>query len=97
MKNLKISSLAAISALLMSFNIATAEPIDCTNLVGSPKNLGQLNKFVRETGYLSGKNVPTDAREAGVPVDDWIKEQVFSVCTNGPGNAADAANTENPS
>lgn len=56
------------------------QAVDCSGLVSSPKNLGQLNKFVRTTGFLSGQNVPTDGREAGVPVDEWVHDEVLSLC-----------------
>jgi hypothetical protein len=77
-------SAAAITIIALAVP-AYAEPIDCTNLIGEPKNLGQLNKVVRETGIFSGQNVPSDGRLFGVPVNEWIHTQVFEVCNNGPG------------
>lgn len=90
----KLVLLISAAAIVGFGGSAFADPIDCTNLIGAPKNLGQLNKVVRETPILSGQNVPKDARLFGEPVDDWIKEQVFSACTNGV--ADNAQNTVHP-
>ena len=59
-----------------SEQISGGDPIDLSNL--GAKNLGQLNKLVREEGLNSGKNVPQDASFFGRPVDDWVQDIVLS-------------------
>ena len=78
MKKLLIASAFVFVA---STSIASANNgVDCSSLIGSPKNHGQLNQVIKELGIFSGQNTAQDAKLFGVPVDEWIHTQVLSLC-----------------